>query len=219
MLQTSLLQRWNLILIKLLISIKLNIVNIVKHFNNINSTSAKVHAPECYRNHEGYQADLQDFWQRQDFKNVHGRKSHDFQNVWLCFWCGQFLLFLTMFREPDHSCWKWVSQDISSLIQKGKHPQQKCFLLGIAPKNPNIIQRSLPHPGNRSSQRHCRSSSTLWNSHQCAPGNDCKYFLGSQNITINFFTACDHSNLHTGWSTWQTYLKVNIETWTHSERK
>ena len=70
MLQTSLLQRWNLILIKLLISIKLNIVNIVKHFNNINSTSAKVHAPECYRNHEGYQADLQDFWQRQDFKKT-----------------------------------------------------------------------------------------------------------------------------------------------------
>ena len=28
----------------------------------------KVHAPECYRNHEGYQAELQDFWKRQDIE-------------------------------------------------------------------------------------------------------------------------------------------------------
>ena len=26
--------------------------------------SKKVHAPDCYRNHDGYQSDLQDFWQR-----------------------------------------------------------------------------------------------------------------------------------------------------------
>ena len=30
----------------------------------------KVHAPECPRNREGYQAELQDFWKRQDIETL-----------------------------------------------------------------------------------------------------------------------------------------------------
>ena len=36
----------------------------------------KVHAPECYRNHEGYQAELQDFWKRQDIEMLTDPVTH-----------------------------------------------------------------------------------------------------------------------------------------------